>query len=544
MEKRSVISIVLKAHLPFIPRDEGRRASREELRFFETLSETYLPLLEVLGRLDADNVPFRLGVSLSPSFCHLLSDENLLKKYLDYTDKQIEFGRQEEERTRGQEDLHALVRFYSNLVMDRRISFTERYEGNILKSLDYFQKKGKVEILATAATNAFLPFFCTIPETVQAQLEAGLASYRGNFGRQPQGFWLPELGWTAALDGHLRSYNFGYTIVESHGLVFGNPPAEKGTFYPVKTPAGIFIFARDYRAGEEYRAAWSPFYRDNDRDAGYDLPAGVLGPFISADGGRSRTGYKYYRISGGKGEKLLYDPAAAGRQAADEARRFLDGSAARLASAALLMDEQTAGLRPVSLCVFDADDFGRFWYEGPAFIETLFREGARRDDLQFMNPAEYLYRQKSGFQILTPEFSSAGINGYAQTWLDASNDWIYRHLFRASDRMVEMAERFSDDSGLRERALNQAARELLLAEASDWPRMMYGEGNSGIVPVNSESGFPPGFARNRMEEHLRNFTTIYEALGSNYISTEWLTGLEKKHNIFPEINYRIFRRKK
>jgi 1,4-alpha-glucan branching enzyme len=74
--------------------------------------------------------------------------------------------------------------------------------------------------------------------------------------------------------------------------------------------------------------------------------------------------------------------------------------------------------------------------------------------------------------------------------------------------------------------------------------MMYGEGNPGLVPVNSESGFPPGFARNRIEDHLRNFTTIYEALGSSYISTEWLTGLEKKHTIFPQINYRIFRRKK
>ncbi|MCL2472924.1 MAG: DUF1957 domain-containing protein, partial [Treponema sp.] len=52
-----------------------------------------------------------------------------------------------------------------------------------------------------------------------------------------------------------------------------------------------------------------------------------------------------------------------------------------------------------------------------------------------------------------------------------------------------------------------------------------------------------GYARNRIESSLRNFTTIYEALGSNYISTEWLTNLERRHNIFPNINYRVFRRK-
>ncbi|MDR1106034.1 MAG: DUF1957 domain-containing protein [Treponema sp.] len=523
MERRNVISIVLNAHLPFIQHDEGALWSREEQVFFDALSETWLPLLDLLARLDRDNVPFRLGISLSPVLCHLFSDEGLIKKYLDYTDRQIEFGWQEEDRTKGEGDLHSLVKFYVDLAGERRLALMKR-GGDILKQLDHYQKKGKVEILATAATGAFLPFLCSSPEAVQAQLEAGLASYRRNFGKYPLGFWLPECGWTAALDEHLRANNLGYTIVESHALVFGNPPAEKGTFYPVKTPSGIFVLGRDFGAAGKFRAS-SLLYRDNSRDAGYDLPAGMLGPFLSANGERSGTGYRYYGGSAGKDQRQLYDPGAARRQAAGDARRFLDESAARLGAAAAMMKE-----RPVSLCVFNADDFGRFWYEGPVFIEALFREGARRDDLQFMNPAEFLYREESSFQTVTPGFSSGGINGYAQTWLDASNDWIYRHLFRAAGRMTEMAERFSDDSGLRERALNQAARELLLAQAADWPKMMY-EGDSA-------------FARGRIEEHLRNFTTIYETLGSNYISTEWLTGLEKRHNIFPTINYRIFRKKR
>jgi 1,4-alpha-glucan branching enzyme len=54
----------------------------------------------------------------------------------------------------------------------------------------------------------------------------------------------------------------------------------------------------------------------------------------------------------------------------------------------------------------------------------------------------------------------------------------------------------------------------------------------------------PEYAYSQVESSLRNFTTIYEALGSNYISTEWLTGLERRHAIFPHINYRVFRRKK
>jgi 1,4-alpha-glucan branching enzyme len=149
-----------------------------------------------------------------------------------------------------------------------------------------------------------------------------------------------------------------------------------------------------------------------------------------------------------------------------------------------------------------------------------------------MTPAEYLYKQRSSdFRNSLPAYSSAGFNGYGETWLDVSNDWMYRHLFRALERMIELAERFPDDSGLKERALNQAAREILLAQSSDWPGMLYRQESTDL-------------ARSGIEDALRNFTTIYEALGSNYLSTEWLTNLEKRHNIFPHINYRIFRRKK
>ncbi|MDR0453006.1 MAG: DUF1957 domain-containing protein, partial [Treponema sp.] len=208
------------------------------------------------------------------------------------------------------------------------------------------------------------------------------------------------------------------------------------------------------------------------------------------------------------------------------ARRFLDNRARLLGQAETLMSET-----PVSLCAFDADSFGRFWYEGPVFLETLFREAAGREGLQFMNPQEYLFKQDiQKMETVMPEFSSWGANGYAEMWLDASNDWMYRHVIRSLDRMVELAERFPNDSGLKERALNQAAREILLVQSSDWPKMLYSQ----------ES---PDFARNQIEAGLRNFTTIYEALGSNYISTEWLTGLERRHYLFPNINYRVFRRK-
>jgi 1,4-alpha-glucan branching enzyme len=525
MENRHVISLVLNAHLPYV--GDNSSPGEGERRFFEALSETYLPLLAVFDRLEGDYIPFRLGISLSPVLCHMLGDEVLQQKYLEYTDKQIEFGLRELERTQGGEQ-QALAKMYYDRAVDRRIAFAERYEGNILKALDHYQRKGKLELLATGATHPFLPFLTPYPEAIQAQIEVAISCYRQNFGKYPQGFWLPELGWTAELETYLRSYNFGYTIVEPHGLVFGKPPVSRGVFYPARTPGGIFILARDYNAGEAVaRMAGEDLYRDNDRDAGYDLSAQEIGPFLASGGTRTPTGFKYWSSARTPGQNSVYDAQRASEKVVEHARLFLETQSARLSEAARYMVEL-----PVSLCAFDADEFGSYWHEGPQFIEALFRLSAGYREIQFMTPAEYLYKQDiSAIQTSIPEFSSRGANGYAEMWLDSSNDWMYRHLIRSLDRMIELAERFPDDTGLKERALNQAAREILLAAASDWPKMLY-------------SGDAPEYARNQIEGALRNFTTIYEALGSNYISTEWLTGLEKRHNLFPHINYRVFRRRR
>jgi 1,4-alpha-glucan branching enzyme len=526
MDKRHIISLVFNAHLPYI-RDPSAPGEAEQW-FFEALSETWLPLLAVLDRLEGDYIPFRLGVSLSPVFCHLLEDELLRQRFLEYTDRQIEFGLRELERTQGQEEQQNLAKRYYDSAVDKRVVFTGRYEGNILKAFEYYQRKGKLEILATGATHAFLPFLSPYPEAIQAQMEVGIAAYRRHFGKHPQGFWLPELGWARELETYFRSYNFGYTIVEPHGLVFGKPPAAKGTFFPVKTPGGIFILGRDYHAGEAVsRMAGDEVYRDNRRDVGYELSTGQIGSFLGTGGIRTSTGFKYWKSASRRGQKEAYDPQRASEKAVEHARLFLETQGVRLAEAARHMEEA-----PVSLCAFEGDEFGRFWYEGPQFIEALFRLSAGYRDIQFMTPAEYLFKQDlSRIQTSTPEFSSRGNNGYAEMWLDSSNDWMYRHLIRSLDRMIELAERFPDDTGLKERALNQAAREILLASASDWPKMLC-------------KGESVEYARAQIEGALRNFTTIYEALGSNYISTEWLTSLEKRHNIFPAINYRVFRRKR
>ena len=93
--------------------------------------------------------------------------------------------------------------------------------------------------------------------------------------------------------------------------------------------------------------------------------------------------------------------------------------------------------------------------------------------------------------------------------------------------MSELANRFQGQNGNVERALNQAARELFLAQSSDWAFIMH---TGTMVP----------YAEKRTKEHILNFNQIYEDLNHHRLNVEWLANLEKTNNIFPRLNYRVF----
>ena len=132
------------------------------------------------------------------------------------------------------------------------------------------------------------------------------------------------------------------------------------------------------------------------------------------------------------------------------------------------------------------------------------------------------------FLTIQPSFSSWGYKGYCEVWLEGSNDWIYRHLHEDADRMVELAQANPDPgSPLRQRALNQAARELLLAQSSDWAFIM-------------KTGTMVEYACNRTRVHVLNFNHLYEQIKRGDIDEPWLSEIERRHNIFPSIDYRIY----
>jgi 1,4-alpha-glucan branching enzyme len=93
--------------------------------------------------------------------------------------------------------------------------------------------------------------------------------------------------------------------------------------------------------------------------------------------------------------------------------------------------------------------------------------------------------------------------------------------------MRDGARRFPDAKGLRLRALNQMARELMLAESSDWAFIM-------------KSGTVVNYAVRRTREHIAGFLRLHEDVVSNSVGREFLASLESRNNIFPDIDYRVY----
>ncbi|MDR2659731.1 MAG: DUF1957 domain-containing protein [Spirochaetaceae bacterium] len=537
---KNFIAILLNAHFPFVRKD-SINFSFEELPFFSVISETLLPLLEMFDRLEADKIPFRLGIAISPVLCQLLTDASLINHYLDYVDSQIAFGKAELERLKNDEAARNLVKYYYDNAIERRINFTERYEKNIPRVLSYYQKKGRIELLTSSATNCFLPFYSEHPEVIRAQIETALVSHKKFFGVKPEGFWLPELGYHPNLSAYLHKYDIKYTIIDTHSALLAKPAPKYGIFFPLKTKHNVCLLVKDFYAHRDImdREQGLPvegIFRDFFHDAADDLPVEEIECFLEDDGTRLSTGYKYYSIGDSERPRTVYNPHIAAEKAIRYAEQFLKTRVSTLNSVSGLMRKDLSG-DAVSLCAWNADFLGRFWHEGVLFLENIFRAGCIKNEIQFITPYEYINSQDSSlFQTVEPEFSSSGFNGYAETWLDASTGQFYRHLFNASERMAELSERFRNETGIKERALNQAAREVLLALSSDWPRLISTQNSKSLPKWRN-------YAVSELESHLKNFTTIYEALGSSYLSTRFLTDIEQRNHIFPDINYGVFRRK-
>jgi 1,4-alpha-glucan branching enzyme len=520
------LCLVLHCHLPYVRHPE-HETFLEENWLYEAISDTYIPLLRVMDGLLRDGIDFRLTMTLSPPLISMLRDPLLVSRFERHLNKLIELAGKEMDRTRFQPELHRVAQMYLDRFVQTRHAFTQQYRYDLVGGFERLQEHGKLEIITCGATHGFLPLLNVVPSAVRGQLRTAVAHYEETFQRPPHGIWLPECGYFPGLDETLRDVGLQFFFTESHGLLYAEPRPRYGLHAPVFCPTGVAAFARDMESSKQVWSAEEGYpgdqaYRDYYRDVGWDLDYDYVKPYIQATGQRMNTGIKYYRITGKTDDKQIYDRAWALQRTADHAANFIFNRERQAEWLAPGMDRP-----PVVVAPYDAELFGHWWFEGPEWIDNLFRKLHGSAHLvQAVTPAEYLERHEVN-QVCTPCGSSWGANGYHEVWLNGSNDWIYRHLHIASRRMEELTGRFAEADGVILRALKQAGRELVLAQSSDWAFIM-------------KTGTMVDYAVKRTKDHVYRFTRLYEQLLSGNLDFGWLKEFEDKDNIFPNLDYRNF----
>jgi 1,4-alpha-glucan branching enzyme len=516
--------LVLHAHLPYVRHPEHERFLEEDW-FFEAVTETYVPLAEMFGSLEAEGVRARAGVVLSPTLSEMLADPVLQGRYVAHLDRLVTCADREFERRRDTPFHDAAAMYCERLRRVRELYLS--WDRNPLSEFRRLQERGVVEIVTCGATHGFLPLM-KVEETARAQIEIGCRNYEKHFGTRPKGIWLPECAYRPGLDALLSASGIEYFFLDSHGVLFGRPAPEHLTFRPVMTPLGVVAFPRDPETGAQVWSAEQGYpgdglYREFYRDLGYEGDMDIIRDCLHPDGERRNIGLKYHRVTGKVPleAKEPYVPAWAAERAALHAEHFVAACEDRARAM-----RPRLGAEPLICAMYDAELFGHWWYEGVEFLRHVFRRLHDGGALGAVTPSSYLAREDR-LQVVEPSASSWGDKGYYEHWMNGSNSWVYPHLHKAEERMVELARKHPEASGVLRRALNQAARELLLAQASDWAFLM-------------ATRTAPEYAVRRTRDHVAQFTRLHDMIMSDSIDEADLAGLEHRDAIFQEIDYRIY----
>ena len=521
------LALVLHAHLPFVRHPENDYVLEEEW-LFEAITETYVPLLQTFEGLKQDGIEFQITMSMTPPLVSMLRDSFLQERYNQHLAKLEELAGKEIQNNPDNGHIQYLAQHYINQFARVRQTW-EKYDRDLVTAFKGFQDSGNLDIITSAATHGYLPLMKMYPEAVRAQINIACEHYEENFGCRPRGIWLPECAYYDGLERVMADAGLRYFLMDGHGLLYASPRPRYGTYAPIYTETGVAAFGRDHESSQQ---VWSsqvgypgdPVYREFYKDLGWEAEYEYIKPYILPNGQRKNTGIKYHKItsrSAGLGEKKLYDPYWAREKAAEHAGNFVFNRERQIEHLAGIMQRQ-----PLVVSPYDAELFGHWWYEGPWFVDYLIRKSwYDQTTYEMVHLAGYL-RQEPVQQVCKPSQSSWGFKGFHEYWVNETNAWIYPHLHEATERMIELSRREAKDEW-EKRALNQAARELLLAQSSDWAFIMR---TGTMVP----------YAVRRTRSHLRRFNKLDQDIRQDNIDQNWLEKVEKIDNIFPNINYQTY----
>ena len=513
------LAIVLHAHLPYVRKNE--KNSLEEDWLFQAILECYIPLLQAIESSKRENpLNTKLTISLSPTLLSLLDNKQIQETFPSWIKTRNAFLNE-----LPQKEKNASAFLMKNL--NEKYLYWQKCSGKLIEKFRALYKSGNLDILTCAATHGYLPILRENPKTVKGQINTAIRCHENFFGSKPLGIWLPECAYYENLDEILFNSGIRYAILDGHGILNATPRPRYGVYAPICSRKGVAFFGRD---SESTLPVWSAkdgfpgdrVYREFHKDLGWELPISKL-----QEKGISSTrplGLKFHKITDENkplGKKEFYLESEAIRKTEEHADAYLLARSLQLEKLTL-----SSSFSPLLVAPFDAELFGHWWYEGPIFLKNILKNSSKYS-IKLTNLKEFLI-QKPNLQICDPSPSSWGQGGYHNYWINDANAWIVPEITKAGSTFVDLCKK-KFNKELLSRILNQAARELLLSESSDWSFIL-------------RAGTTTELAKERIERHLFRFWKLVGMIKNNTDSNlEFLEDIEKEDNIFPNININDWR---
>jgi 1,4-alpha-glucan branching enzyme len=459
----------------------------------ESTAECYLPLLHALDRLHRDGIKPRWTINVTPILAEQLEDPSFKDGFEHYCQEKIDAAVMDQGKfeIEGPLWMQGLGAFWQRQYTRALVQFKHQWGRSVVEAFRFFQDQGCVELITSGATHGYQPLMGT-DESCRAQIRLGVETYRKHFGKKPRGIWLPECAYRPRYDWKspvsadeapwprkstdeiLKEEGIEYFFGDSHMIRGGHP---LGT-YAANFPQLAELFARSskyFTPPAEYRSEYEH----------YVLPTGVTvfarDPETTAKVWSGEVGYpgdehylefhkqlypgrhRYWRISREKddlGKKQPYDPYSAFERIQDHAEDMI-----QVLKGALAHYKGVADRTGTLVAMYDTELFGHWWWEGPEFLYEVSRRLHHDPDLKAVSGGDVLDEEPARHMITLPE-GSWGEGGYHFIWINEDNHWTWAKLYPVERKLRQMATEYA--GGPADEIVTQAAREMLLAEASDW----------------------------------------------------------------------------
>jgi 1,4-alpha-glucan branching enzyme len=553
------VAFVLHTHLPYVRRHGVWPVGEEWL--FQAWGESWLPVTSVLLRLAEDGHRDVLTLGVTPMVAHQVADQRLVRELGTWLAGRMWLS--EEQRTRYAGRDRAAIRALASFHWRRYASLLELHEqveaaGGLPAVWADLASRGVIELLGGPATHPYLPLVDD-PDLLEAQLRSGLEAHARWAGRPARGLWAPECGYRPA--GPVADPTAEPELVDRHGtpvLPCHGPDlpglerwyAELGVTHTVVDAATLVRAAggadRDWTrrptspdpaAGSADEVVHDGVLVGDSDVAAYARDLAVAYHVWSPQSGYpGDPWYRDFHTEGGFGvlpswrvtdksvppeRKAPYEPDRASERAAAHASHFHG------------VLRTTLGSRPGALVVaaYDTELFGHWWSEGPNWLEHLLRRVAADPGLRTTTLASRRERCPPTRRLDLPESSWGYAKGHA-SWVTPQTRPMWSWL-RGAEERFRRALRGSGGDPLVDAALDQAARELAQAQASDWPFMV-------------TRGECAGYARERLAGHVaavHQFVDAAEAAREDGDRTELAASIgDRRDRVDAPVDVTAFRR--